>query len=429
MDRRHEHRAARAAAAAGLDRRSFLKASAAGLVAAGVGPVAAPVAAEEPAIREHRTLGRTGLRVCDIGFGSSRTDDPEIVRYALSRGVDYFDTAESYKDGASETALGEALQGRRNDVVLASKTSCEVSTRKPELMAALEGSLQRLRTDRIDVYFNHAVNDVARLQNDEWGEFVSAAKQQGKIRFTGMSGHGGNLVGCIDHAAAHGLVDVLLVGYNFGQDPAFYQRFMRNFDFVAVQTGLPAALDRARAKGIGVVAMKTLRGARLNDMRPYEYGGATTAQAAFRWTLRGGHVDSLVVSMTTKEQVDEYLAASGGARPTAAELDWLDRYLASAPEGYCEHGCAACEATCPEGVPISEVLRTRMYERDYGDGELARAGYAGLATDAAACADCSAPCAGSCPSGIDVPRLTRDTHARLGGAGPRGSGTGDPLVG
>lgn len=402
-----------------IGRRRFVQAGVAGVAAAAVGAPAAPAAAPEPEIRAYRTLGRTALRVSDIGYGSSRTTDPEIVRYAIARGIDYLDTAESYKDGESERAIGEAIAGHRQDIVLASKTHCEAGTSQRELMKALDASLSRLRTDRIDVYFNHAVNDVDRLKNDAWYEFATAAKAAGKIRFTGMSGHGGNLVDCIDHAVEHDLVDVLLVGYNWGQDPAFYQRFLRNFDFVALQVGLTDALDRARAKGIGVVAMKTLRGARLNDMRPYEYGGATTAQAAFRWTLQGGHVDSLIVSMTSKEQVDEYVAASGGMKPSAAELDWLDRYLAHAPEGYCEHGCSACEASCPEGVSISEVLRTRMYARDYADPALAREDYARLSMDplsmnAGACVGCAAPCAGACPAGIDVPGLTLDTHRRLG---------------
>jgi predicted aldo/keto reductase-like oxidoreductase len=306
-----------------------------------------------------------------------------------------------------------ALAGHREQVVLASKTQCKVDTDQAELMRALEGSLRRLRTDRIDIYFNHAVNEIGRLQNDEWYAFAETAKQQGKIRFTGLSGHGGNLVECIDYAVANDLVDVLLVGYNFGQDPAFYQRFIRNFDFVAPQIGLPEVLDRARKKDIGVIAMKTLRGARLNDMRPFEYGGATTAQAAFRWTLRGGHVDALIVSMTSKEQIDEYVAASGGASPNAAELDWLDRYLASAPEGYCEHGCSLCESSCPAGVAISEVLRTRMYARDYADLELARGDYAKLEANAAPCDGCSAPCTGACPAGIDIGYVARETHREL----------------
>jgi len=398
---------------AALDRRGFMKAGVTAFAATAL-PAAIPAAAGEPKIQARRTLGRTGLEISDISYGSSRTTDAAVVRHALGRGINYFDTAESYKGGASETAIGEALAGHRDDVILASKTSCKKGTTQAELMAALEGSLKRLQTDRIDVYFNHAVNDVDRLKNEAWYAFAEAAKAQGKIRFTGISGHGGNLVECIDHAVANDLVDVLLVGYNWGQDAAFYQRFIRNFDFVALQVGLTDALDRARAKGVGVVAMKTLRGARLNDMRPFEYGGATTAQAAFRWTLQGGHVDALVVSMTSPEQVDEYVAASGGAQPTAAELDWLDRYLAHAPEGYCEHGCSTCESHCPEGVPISEVLRTRMYARDYEDMALARADYARLETNAAACAACAAPCVGSCPAGIEVSRLARDTHRSLG---------------
>ncbi len=115
--------------------------------------------------------------------------------------------------------------------------------------------------------------------------------------------------------------------------------------------------------------------------------------------------------MTNKEQIDEYVAASGGARPNAAELDWLDRYLASTPEGYCEHGCNVCESSCPAGVAISEVLRTRMYAGDYADLEFARAEYATLESNAASCIGCaistSMPCA-ACVS------LRRDRYALFG---------------
>jgi len=408
-------------AAPSLSRRALLRIGAAGVLGATFGTPARPVAAAagEPQIRARRRLGRTGLEISDISYGSSRTSDPGVVRHALARGINYFDTAESYQGGASETAIGEALAGHRNEVLIASKTKVPADARPETLMAELEGSLRRLRTDHVDVYFNHAVNDLETLEHEAWQQFTETARQQGKIRFTGFSGHGGNLVRCIDRAVERELYDVLLVGYNWGQDPAFYQRFVRNFDFVAVQTGLTEALDRARKKDIGVIAMKTLRGARLNDMRPYEYGGATTAQAAFRWTLQGGHVDALIVSMTSREQIDEYVAASGAAKPTAAELDWLDRYLASAPEGYCEHGCDLCLSSCPEDVAIPEVLRTRMYARDYEDLALARHDYArigigpGTGSNAAACLDCSAPCAGSCPGGIEIGRLTRDTHRLL----------------
>jgi predicted aldo/keto reductase-like oxidoreductase len=114
--------------------------------------------------------------------------------------------------------------------------------------------------------------------------------QQGKIRFRGMSGHGGNLAECLDYAIDRDLVDVVLVAHNFGQDPAFYQRFTKSLDFVAVQPDLPRLLAKAKQKQVGVIAMKTLRGARLNDLRKYESQGNTFAQAAFRWVLAGPHV-------------------------------------------------------------------------------------------------------------------------------------------
>ncbi|RIL00887.1 MAG: hypothetical protein DCC71_18265 [Proteobacteria bacterium] len=308
-----------------IDRREFLIGGAALLGLAAAGPAAA--APEPPAVRRRPTLGRTGLTVPDIGFGSSRlAGDEEVVRHALARGITYFDTAESYTDGASETTLGRALRGRRDEIVLATKTSCGPSTTRAELTRALEASLRRLQTDRVELYFNHAVNDPARLTNDEWYEFAERAKRDGKIRFTGISGHGGRLVECLERVVDDGLVDAVLVAHNFGQDPAFHERFTKGLDFVAVQPELPRVLRKAREKGIGVVAMKTLRGARLNDLRPYETPGGTFAQSALRWVLASGLADSLVVTMQSKDAVDEYLGASGWTRSARGDGALLARY-------------------------------------------------------------------------------------------------------
>ena len=141
-----------------------------------------------PGIRAYNQLGRTGLNISDISFGSSQSSDPDLVRHALDRGVTYFDTAESYRFGTSEVAIGEGLGGVRDRVILASKTKAGPNANRAEIMRALEGSLRRLKTDYLDVYFNHAVNDVARMRNEEWWEFTRVAKQQGKIRLRGMSG-------------------------------------------------------------------------------------------------------------------------------------------------------------------------------------------------------------------------------------------------
>ena len=142
---------------------------------------------EVPAIRSYVELGRTGLKISDISFGSSQSSDPDLVRYALDRGITYFDTAESYRFGTSEVAIGEALRGVRDQIVLASKTKAAANARRAEIMTALEGSLRRLKTDYLDVYFNHAVNRVERMRNEEWWEFTELAQRQGKIRYRGMS--------------------------------------------------------------------------------------------------------------------------------------------------------------------------------------------------------------------------------------------------
>jgi len=400
-----------------LARRRFLICSTAATLGLGVLDLGrhAWAAPSPPQIRRFRRLGRTGLEVSDISFGSSRTTDPDLVRYALERGVNYFDTAEGYKDGRVEETLGEALQGQRDRVLLASKVKAEAETPRAEIMQHLEASLRRLRTDHIDVYFNHAVNEVARLENGEWFEFADRAKKQGKIRFTGMSGHGGKLVECLDFALDNDLVDVILCGYNFGQDPSFHQRFTARLDWVAVQPDLPRVLERAHGQGVGVIAMKTLRGARLNDMRPYERDGASFAQAAFRWVLSNPSVDALIISMTSREKIDEFVGASGGPAPGGEALGLLEGYLLSSRDGYCNHGCDACEGSCPQGVPISEVLRTRMYATDYGDPDYARREYAQLTVNAAPCLSCSLrPCLGKCPQGLEIPRLTRSAQQLLG---------------
>jgi uncharacterized protein len=377
---------------------------------------AAPAGPAGPRVRRYATLGRTGMRVADIAFGGSRlgAGEGETVRHAFDRGINYFDSADSYRGGESEATIGDALRGRRDRVYLTSKTVTGPHDRRESMMRSLEQSLRRLGTDYVDVYFNHAVNDVDRLKNPEWHEFTTRAKQQGKIRFVGMSGHAGRLIECLDYALDTDGVDVILVAHNFGQDPAFYQQFTRSFDFVARQPGLPRVLQKAKAKGVGVIAMKTLMGARLNDMRPFERGGATFAQAAFRWVLSNPNVDALIVSMTSRDVIDEYLGASGWQATAADDLPLLRRYALKNGASYCRLGCQDCLSACPYGVPIGDVLRTRMYAVDYGDLALARSEYALLSTPAAPCLSCSGePCRGACPHGLPVERFVVATHRML----------------
>jgi predicted aldo/keto reductase-like oxidoreductase len=396
-----------------VDRRNFLRIGAA--AALGLSGVEAAAQSSPPGIRRQVRLGRTGLKVSDISFGSASSSDPALVRHALERGINYFDSAESYSWGNAEEAIGQAVTGKRDQVVLSTKTKAGAQDTRADMMKALEGSLKRLRTDHVDIYFNHAVNDVNRMQNREWWEFTELAKRQGKIRFRGMSGHGGHLVECLDYAIDKDLVDVILVAYSFGQDPTFTDRVRHTFHWAAIQTDLPRVLEKAKSKDMGVIVMKTLMGGRLNDMRPYERPGGTFAQAALRWVLSSPHVDALVISMTSKEAIDEYVSASGSPKLTQRDFDLLARYAQMRAGSYCQPGCNACAESCPVSVPIAEVLRTRMYEVDYGDPALARAEYAGLGDGATACLGCAhRACLSACPAGVPIAKLTLDAAVRFG---------------
>src|ERR1700691_2603614 len=240
-----------------IGRREFLKRG----VLAGVGVSILPLAGSAsasleaaPRIRRYSTLGRTGLKISDISFGASQltSGEEDLVRHAFDCGINYFDSADSYTDGESETTIGNALKGKRDKVYLTSKQMAQADDKRDAMMQTLEGSLRRLQTDHVDVYFNHAVNDPARLKNPEWHEFTEQARKQGKIRFVGMSGHAGNLAKCLHYALENGQVDVILCAHNFGQDPRLFQYFTRNFDMVARQPELTRIMQKANQHGVGV---------------------------------------------------------------------------------------------------------------------------------------------------------------------------------
>jgi len=401
-----------------IGRREFIKTGTCASIGLGLGLPALTATAlpVPPQIRRYSPLGRTSMHISDISFGADRlsSGDEDLVLHACDLGINYFDTAETYREGESETTLGRALRGKRHRVFLASKTLARPATDRQALMQALEGSLRRLQTDYVDVYFNHAVNDLERLKNPEWYAFAEAAKRQGKIRFSGISGHAGHLHECLDYAIDSDGCDVILCAYNFGQDPRFYQRFLGGFDMVARQPELPRILAKAKRREVGAIVMKTLMGARLNDMRPYEHGGATYSQAAFRWVLSNPNVDGLIVSMTSHEAIDEFLGASGSRRVDAVDHLLLQRYARLNGASYCRHACNLCEDSCPAGVAIADVMRTRMYAVDYQDLRMARAEYAMIEQNAEACLSCSAkPCAAACPHGLTIAELTAPTHRLL----------------
>ena len=151
-----------------------------------------------------RRLGSGGLTVSAVGLGCmgmsqayGPADEAESLRTidrALELGVTFFDTAEAYGWGRNETLLGKALAGRRGDVVLATKTgivrgtegrAMDLDARPDRVRSACDGSLQRLGTDVIDLYYLHRVDPKTPIE-DTVGT-MSDLVQAGKVRFIGLS--------------------------------------------------------------------------------------------------------------------------------------------------------------------------------------------------------------------------------------------------
>lgn len=250
-------------------------------------------AASEPRIRLYHTLGRTGLRVSDIGFGAGSTTDPALIEYALDLGINYFDTAENYAAGQSEAAVGEVAARRRDEMVICTKLGLDATSTREEIFQRVDACLERLKTDHVDVLMIHG-GDPGALANPEVYAAFDALKANGKIGFSGVSHHGPNISGELAAVVAEGRLDVILCSYDPLGDP-----------------GLPAFLEAARQKGIGLVAMKVFTSARPEALPEFTSGSLPFHLAALRWGLRTSGMDTALVSLNMMDQLDEFLQVSG----------------------------------------------------------------------------------------------------------------------
>ena len=369
----------------------------------------APVESEQPEaswhgsqVRSYRPLGNTGIFMSDISFGGASIDNSDVVTRAVERGINYFDTSPDYSKTGSEQTIGKALKSVRDKVFIASKF-CTADGHLPmdapvtEIIRAVEGSLARLQTDYLDVCLIHEVNSIDRLMAPTFHEAFDRLKEQGKVRFLGVSSHTPNLEAVMRHAVASGRFNVLLVAHNFSNWPDLTNIF-----------------HDAKQRGVGVIAMKTLKGARATVLKDFADQSQAFSQAAFNWVLRNPDISGLVVSIRNFNQIDEYLYASGQSLGTS-DLALLARYDQLIARDYCRPGCGACLDRCPSDVPVDDIFRYAMYFENYGRERDAMALYAALPSerDASRCASCPAPCQAACPFELPIRQKMLQAHRTL----------------
>lgn len=404
--------------AAGSSRREWLKMAAAG--AASAATVSTTQGGESGAAMQYRRLGRTNLKISVIGLGCAsglrsqqlgpdlfnryREELPAITRKLLELGGNFVATSASYHD--TEEILGRALRGvRKQAFIFTASGGRDV----PRVIADCERSLKRFQTDWIDGYFAHG------NWNDAFYEAAVKLKEQGKIRFIGMSCH---VPGTHRLRVEAGLVDFILQPYNYLNLAKWTEKTDR--------PGTEELFESCKKKDVGVIVIKPMTGhfipnwaknpedpkvARLlGELK--DLGAENLYQAFLMWVLRNPNVSCTAVGMNAVQDVIEDCAAVA-RKLTGLHLRLLERYAAAATGDYCRM-CETCMESCPAGIRIADILRFRMYYKNYGHTADARELYAALPESqlAPACTQCRR-CEQACPNRLSIVEKLQEAHGLL----------------
>lgn len=321
---------------------------------------------------EYRMLGKTGLKISRMGFGGipiqkiDAEGTKRVIHKLLEQGVNFIDTARAYT--VSEEYLGYALEGVRDQFVLASKT---YSRSKEAAAADIETSLRNLRTDYIEIYqiHNPSEAELAIVQTPHGAlAALQEAKAAGKIGHLGITLHSLEL---FEQALELDWVETIMFPYNI------------------VETQAQELIEKCARKNIGFIAMKPLAGGAIDD-----------ARLALRFITANPHVTVVIPGMAAEEEVDENITACADASPlTREELDGMDRIRNFLGTQFCRR-CNYC-APCNVGIPIPAVFLMEGYYSRYGLQDWAKERYAALPKKASDCVQCGA-CESRCPYDLPI---------------------------
>ena len=321
---------------------------------------------------QYKILGKTGLKVSTMGFGGipiQRIDaegTKTVIRHLRDAGVNYIDTARGYT--VSEEYLGYALEGIRQDFILATKSMA----RTKEAMASdIETSLKNLRTDYIDLYqvHNPSLADLEQLQAPGGAlEALQEAKAAGKIGHIGITLHPVNL-------------------FEKALDLPWVETIMFPYNLVEVQG--EELIRRCAERNIGFIAMKPLAGGTIED-----------ASLALRFLAQNEAVSVVIPGMATVEEADQNMAASQDRSPlTAQEQEKIEAIRKGLGSQFCRR-CNYC-APCTVGINIPGMFLMQGYHERYELQEWSKARYLAMGKKASDCIECGV-CETRCPYELPI---------------------------
>jgi aryl-alcohol dehydrogenase-like predicted oxidoreductase len=298
-----------------ISRKEFLKKSSAAVLGVSLAGQGA-IAADKKNAMTARPLGRTGIRITPICFGTPRTMEASLVKKAVDSGINFFDTGRSYFNGMNESMLGKALAGRRKNVVIQSKLelnihgnpsaglgAAEAKRAVHEMTRSLEASLKALDTDYIDIMLIHNATLPEISHHEAIRDFFTAAKKSGKIRAHGFSAHT-NHIEMLRAAIREKFYEVVMIPYNH-RGAYVHSNSGRTGEWK--QDELETELKKARALGMGLIAMKTCSGGPC----PPKNGGKPDFPNAVRWVFDRNQVDGMAVAIANFQQLEDNIKILG----------------------------------------------------------------------------------------------------------------------
>ena len=333
---------------------------------------------------EYRILGKTGLKISRMGFGGIPIQkiDAEGTKALMLRlkaeGINYIDTARGYT--VSEEYLGYALEGIRQDFVLATKS---MSRTKEAMAADIDISLKNLRTDYIDLYQVHNATPEQLQQVMAPGgalEALQEAKAAGKIGHIGLTAHS-------------------LDTFKMALELDWVETFM--FPYNIVETQAEKLIAECAKKNIGFIDMKPLAGGAIED-----------ATLALRFICANDAVTVTIPGMAEEKEIDQNIAACSDTSPlTGEEMEKIMEVRSALGTNFCRR-CNYCQP-CAAGVPISSVFLFEGYLSRYGLEEWAKGRYDTLSKTASDCVGCGA-CEDRCPYHLPIRQMLKEAAVKFG---------------
>ena len=351
--------------------------------------------------------------VAKLGFGAMRLPlaDPDDVTAIdieqlkammdefIAKGGTYVDTAFVYHNGASETALREALVERypRDAYTLATKCLAWACPTKEEAQACLPTSLERLGVDYIDYYLLHNLGGARTAKFDEYDmwNYVAKAKADGLVRHVGFSMHDGPET-LEEILTAHPEVDFVQLQVNY-------------LDWDDPVTQSARCMEVAAAHGVPVIIMEPVRGGRLANLP--ERGAEVLAAAdpdasqaswAYRFCLDLPGVLTVLAGASTLDQMRDNMATFQSHAPLTEAERGAIAALRSVDLIPCTN-CGYCVKDCPEGVKIPIAMNLLNLEKTCEDNEFVKGLYSWQAAEgpASKCIQCGT-CEAMCPQSIGI---------------------------